>query len=203
MHRRWFLNRTNAEFVSYLSRSASISPVFSQILINRGIKTAAEVQDFLNPGLTGLSDPFDLQGVKQAIERIKVARRQGERVFIHGDYDADGLTATAMMVSALRTAGLDVHYFIPHRMTHGYGFNIVGVETAQKAGYNCIISHRSGETEDSFIADLAVALSAGQIKTGSVSRSDRIAKYNQLLRIESVLQDAAEFAGKSVFTKFI
>ena len=140
MHRRWFLNRTNAEFVSYLSRSASISPVFSQILINRGIKTAAEVQDFLNPGLTGLSDPFDLQGVKQAIERIKVARRQGERVFIHGDYDADGLTATAMMVSALRTAGLDVHYFIPHRMTHGYGFNIVGVETAQKAGAKLIIT---------------------------------------------------------------
>jgi single-stranded-DNA-specific exonuclease len=140
MHRRWFLNRTNAEFISYLSRSASISPVFSQILINRGIKTAAEVQDFLNPGITGLSDPFDLQGVKQAIERIKVARRQGERVFIHGDYDADGLTATAIMVSALRTAGLDVHYFIPHRMTHGYGFNIVGVETAHKAGAKLIIT---------------------------------------------------------------
>ena len=140
MHRRWFLNRTNAEFVSYLSRSASISPVFSQILINRGIKTAAEVQDFLNPGITGLSDPFDLQGVKQAVERIKVARKQGERVFIHGDYDADGLTATAIMVSALRTAGLDVHYFIPHRMTHGYGFNIVGVETAQKAGATLIIT---------------------------------------------------------------
>jgi enolase len=77
------------------------------------------------------------------------------------------------------------------------------VETAQKAGYNCIISHRSGETEDSFIADLSVALSAGQIKTGSVNRSDRIAKYNQLLRIESILQDAAEYAGKSVYSKFI
>ena len=140
MHRRWFLNRTNAEFISYLSRSASISPIFSQILISRGIKTAAETQDFLNPGIAGLSDPFDLQGVKEAVERIKVARKQGERVFIHGDYDADGLTATAIMVSALRTAGLDVHYFIPHRMTHGYGFNIVGVETAKKAGAKLIIT---------------------------------------------------------------
>jgi len=140
MHKRWFLNRTNAEFISYLSRTASVSPVFSQILINRGIKTAAEVQDFLNPGITGFSDPFDLHGVKEAIERIKVARRQGERVFIHGDYDADGLTATAIMVSALRSAGLDVHYFIPHRMTHGYGFNIVGVETARKAGATLIIT---------------------------------------------------------------
>ncbi len=140
MHRRWFLNRTNAEFISYLSRAASVSPVFSQILINRGIKTAAEVQAFLNPGVAGLSDPFDLQGVKEAVERIKAARKQGERVFIHGDYDADGLTATAIIVSALRTAGLDVHYFIPHRMTHGYGFNVIGVETAQKAGAKLIIT---------------------------------------------------------------
>ncbi len=140
MHRRWFLNRTNAEFISYLSRAASISPVFSQILINRGIKTPAEVQDFLNPGITGLSDPFDLPGMREAVDRIKNARRQGEKVFIHGDYDADGLTATTIMVSALRTAGLDTHYFIPHRMTHGYGFNIVGVETAQKAGATLIIT---------------------------------------------------------------
>ncbi len=140
MHRRWFLNRTNAEFVSFLSRSASISLVFSQILINRGIKTAAEVQDFMNPGITGLSDPFDLQGVKEAVERIKVALKQGERIFIHGDYDADGLTATAIMVSALRTAGLDVHYFIPNRMIHGYGFNITGVEAAHKAGAKLIIT---------------------------------------------------------------
>lgn len=77
------------------------------------------------------------------------------------------------------------------------------VETAQKAGYNSVISHRSGETEDSFIADFAVAMNAGQIKTGSLSRSDRIAKYNQLLRIESSLQDAAEFAGKNVFNKYL
>ena len=140
MHRRWVHNRTNAEFISYLSRTASISPVFSQILINRGVKTAAEVQDFLHPRVTGLSDPFGLQGIKPAIERIKAAHRQGERVFVHGDYDADGLTATAIMVSALRTSGLDVHYFIPHRMTHGYGFNIAGVEAAGKTGAKLILT---------------------------------------------------------------
>jgi enolase len=69
---------------------------------------------------------------------------------------------------------------------------------AQKAGYGAIISHRSGETEDAFIADLAVALNAGQIKTGSASRSERIAKYNQLLRLESQLGSKASFAGASV-----
>jgi enolase len=70
---------------------------------------------------------------------------------------------------------------------------------AKRAGYRNVISHRSGETEDSTIADLAVATNAGQIKTGSASRSDRIAKYNQLLRIEEELGDAAMFPGKSIF----
>ena len=65
------------------------------------------------------------------------------------------------------------------------------IEMAHNAGFNSIISHRSGETEDSTIADIAVATNAGQIKTGSLSRSDRIAKYNQLLRIEEQLGDLA------------
>jgi enolase len=76
---------------------------------------------------------------------------------------------------------------------------IDAIELARKAGYNSIISHRSGETEDTFIADLAVATAAGQIKTGSASRTDRIAKYNQLLRIEEQLGAAARFPGKSIF----
>jgi enolase len=76
---------------------------------------------------------------------------------------------------------------------------IDAIELARKAGYNSIISHRSGETEDTFIADLAVATAAGQIKTGSASRTDRIAKYNQLLRIEEELGAFARFPGKSIF----
>jgi len=70
---------------------------------------------------------------------------------------------------------------------------------AKKAGYTCVVSHRSGETEDTFIADLAVATNAGQIKTGSASRSERIAKYNQLLRIEEELGDLAVFNGRKAF----
>jgi enolase len=70
------------------------------------------------------------------------------------------------------------------------------IAMARHASYACIISHRSGETEDSTIADLAVGTSAGQIKTGSASRSDRVAKYNQLLRIEEELGPAAKYAGR-------
>ena len=72
------------------------------------------------------------------------------------------------------------------------------IEAAQKAGYRVVISHRSGETEDTTIADIAVATNAGQIKTGSLSRSDRTAKYNQLIRIEEELGAAARYAGKSI-----
>ena len=73
------------------------------------------------------------------------------------------------------------------------------VETAKRAGYTAIISHRSGETEDTTIADLAVATNAGQIKTGAPSRTDRVAKYNQLLRIEEDLLDSSDYLGKAAF----
>jgi enolase len=74
------------------------------------------------------------------------------------------------------------------------------VRTAQEAGYTAVMSHRSGETEDTTIADLAVATGCGQIKTGAPSRSDRVAKYNQLLRIEEELGERATFPGLSAFT---
>ncbi|PZF79613.1 phosphopyruvate hydratase [Jiangella anatolica] len=76
------------------------------------------------------------------------------------------------------------------------------VSLAQRSGFTCMISHRSGETEDTTIADLAVATNAGQIKTGAPARSERVAKYNQLLRIEEELDDAARYAGASAFPRF-
>jgi enolase len=73
------------------------------------------------------------------------------------------------------------------------------IEMAKRAGYTAVISHRSGETEDTTISDIAVGTNAGQIKTGSLSRSDRIAKYNQLLRIEEDLGDVASYPGRDAF----
>ena len=75
------------------------------------------------------------------------------------------------------------------------------MEMAKRAGYTCVISHRSGETEDATIADIAVGTNAGQIKTGSASRTDRIAKYNQLVRIEEELGDLAVYAGLKAFKR--
>ena len=75
------------------------------------------------------------------------------------------------------------------------------IDIAKNNKYSCVISHRSGETEDTFIADLSVATNSGQIKTGSMTRSDRVAKYNQLIRIESDLKNNSRYAGKSILKK--
>ena len=146
MHRRWFVNRTNKEYISYLSKTASVSPVLAQILINRGIKTSEEINDFLNPAISKLSDPFDIPGINIAVEKIMDASKRGERVFVHGDYDVDGLSATAIIFKALTMLGIDCSYFIPHRMEHGYGFNLSSLEEAKQTGAKLIITVDCGIT---------------------------------------------------------
>lgn len=146
MHRRWLVNRTNPEYIQYVSRTASVSSVLAQILINRGFKSPGEISSFLNPDISQLSDPFDIQGMKTAVDRIIAASKRGEKVFIHGDYDADGLSSTAIMLKALKMLGIDCCYFIPNRMEHGYGFNPPSVKNAEQLGANLIITVDCGIT---------------------------------------------------------
>ncbi|MGQ9570566.1 MAG: single-stranded-DNA-specific exonuclease RecJ [Thermodesulfovibrionales bacterium] len=152
MDSRWFVNRTNKEYINYLSKVTSLTPAVTQILINRGLKTASDISDFLNPRLTNLSDPFELSGVEIAVERIREALRRNERVLVHGDYDADGLVSTAIMVHALRQLGSDVHYFIPHRALHGYGFNPSGLQRAKEIGASLVITVDCGITSFDTVA---------------------------------------------------
>ncbi len=141
-------------------------------------------------------------------------------VSIEDPFHEDDWTGFKRLTSAIGTeiqvVGDDLYVTNPERLNRGIieasgnailiKVNQIGtltetmqaIEMAQKAGFGVIISHRSGETEDSFIADLAVATNAGQIKTGSLSRSDRLAKYNQLLRIEEELDRTALYAGRTI-----
>jgi len=132
------------------------------------------------------------------------------------DWDS-WIALTAKLADKVQIVGDDLFVTNPKRLKRGIDLKIgnsilikvnqIGtltetldtIEMAKRAGYTCVISHRSGETEDSTIADIAVATNAGQIKTGSLSRSDRIAKYNQLLRIEEELGDQAIFSGLDTF----
>jgi len=139
MH-QWFIRKTNPDFIQYFSRTASISPILAQVLVNRGINSPEKARAFLNPDLHTLSDPYTLPDMDRAVQRIRTAADKGERVLIHGDYDADGLTATAIMLLTLSKLGIEAGFFIPNRFDHGYGFNSEAIETAVFSGTNLIIT---------------------------------------------------------------
>ncbi|GLX98826.1 phosphopyruvate hydratase [Herbidospora sp. NEAU-GS84] len=146
--------------------------------------------------LVSIEDPFDEEdwaGWKTLTDSI------GGKVQIVGDdlfvtnperlqRGIDSATANALLVKVNQIGTLTE--------------TLDAVDLAHRSGYRCMMSHRSGETEDVTIADLAVAVNAGQIKTGAPARSDRVAKYNQLLRIEELLDDAARYAGRKAFPRF-
>jgi single-stranded-DNA-specific exonuclease len=146
MHRRWVVNRTNREYITYLSKTASISPVLAQILVNRGIKTPEAISSFLNPHTSSLSDPFLMEGMAAAVERINLAAQKNERVLVHGDYDVDGISATAITLKAIHLCGIDCRYFIPDRMKHGYGFKPLAVQYAKQIGAKLIVTVDCGIT---------------------------------------------------------
>jgi enolase len=125
-----------------------------------------------------------------------LTRALGERVQLIGD---DIFVTNTELLARGIDAGVANAILIKLNQIGTLTETMEAIELARSAGYLSIISHRSGETEDTFIADLAVASGAGQIKTGSVSRTDRVAKYNQLLRIEEQLGDAAEYPGGAVY----
>ncbi|PNG97929.1 Enolase 1 [Streptomyces malaysiensis] len=164
-------------------------------------RTAAEMTSYYAElvdayPLVSIEDPLneeDWEGWKTITEQL------GDKVQLVGDdlfvtnperlsRGIDSDTANALLVKVNQIGSLTE--------------TLDAVELAQRSGYKCMMSHRSGETEDVTIADLAVATNCGQIKTGAPARSERVAKYNQLLRIEEILDDAAVYAGRSAFPRF-
>ncbi|MGH7265740.1 MAG: phosphopyruvate hydratase [Candidatus Rokuibacteriota bacterium] len=129
---------------------------------------------------------------------IQLTRRLGARLQLVGD-DLF-VTNPTRLADGIRLAAANA-ILVKVNQIGTLTETLEAVELAKSAGYGVVISHRSGETEDTFVADLAVGVNAGQIKTGSLSRSDRVAKYNQLVRIEEWLGDAARWPGPAVFER--
>ena len=140
MNRNWLVSKTNPEFLEYLSKQTSISKVLAQVLVNRGMNNEDLIKEFLDPSLSKIHDPFLMPDMSTAVERIKMAVDRNETVFIHGDYDADGVTATALLVSAFKKIGLKTSYHIPNRMTEGYGLSNKGIQNAKQFGAGLIIT---------------------------------------------------------------
>ncbi|APD07102.1 phosphopyruvate hydratase [Flavobacteriaceae bacterium UJ101] len=161
--------RTSAEQVAYLAELAEKYPIIS-------------IEDGM--------DENDWDGFKQLTDKI------GDKIQIVGD---DLFVTNPEILARGIESGTANSILIKVNQIGTLSETIAAVQMAQKAGYTTVMSHRSGETEDNTIADLAVALNTGQIKTGSASRSDRMAKYNQLLRIEEILDDTAIYPQKKAF----
>ncbi len=163
------LQLTSAQFTDYLANLADQFPIVS-------------IDDGMAEG--------DWDGWKLLTERL------GAQVQIVGD---DLFVTNTKILKEGIQKGIANSILIKINQIGTLSETFAAIEMAKRAGYTAVISHRSGETEDSTIADIAVGLNAGQIKTGSLSRSDRIAKYNQLIRIEEDLGDTASYPGRETF----
>lgn len=165
----------------------------------KGVKRTSEEQATY---LAELSEKYPIISIEDGMDENDwegwklLTEKAGHRVQLVGD---DLFVTNVERLSKGINQGIANSILIKVNQIGTLSETIAAVEMAHRAGYTSVMSHRSGETEDNTIADLAVALNTGQIKTGSASRSDRMAKYNQLLRIEEALEDQAYFPGKSAF----
>jgi single-stranded-DNA-specific exonuclease len=125
---RWSLAPPNLLLAEQLARTVGVSPLLAQCLLNRGLSEPRVIGEFLDPKLRQLSDPFLIPNLEVAVNRLCEARERGEPVVIFGDYDVDGVTATALLLEVLESLGWTVHAYLPHRMDEGYGLSREAVE---------------------------------------------------------------------------
>lgn len=144
--RRWSRKSADPAVVGELSRYLGVGRYLATILVNRGHAGPAEANDFLEPALAGLHDPFLLAGVSAAVERLVTARARQETVCVYGDYDVDGVTATALLIDFFRRVGIRCRYHIPHRMEEGYGLSREGLAAIAADGAGLVVSVDCGIT---------------------------------------------------------
>ena len=147
MHRpkRWIIDPPHQEAPALAGRLKT-SPVIAQILLNRGISQPEDCFNFLRPSLKCLHDPALIPNLMKAADRIARAIRDKEKIVVYGDYDVDGITATAILWHAIRTLGGEADYYIPHRIDEGYGLNTVAISEIIDAGAKVIITVDCGVT---------------------------------------------------------
>ncbi|WP_027407925.1 single-stranded-DNA-specific exonuclease RecJ [Anoxybacteroides tepidamans] len=141
---RWDVKRPCADKINELTRQLNIAPLLASLLINRGIDTAEAADAFLYPAKQSFYDPFLLDGMDVAVARIQQAVRDGEKILVFGDYDADGVSSTTVMLSALKEIGANVDFYIPNRFTEGYGPNEKAFRMAKEQGISLIITVDTG-----------------------------------------------------------
>jgi len=132
--------------VDELAKSIGIPNIIVKILLNRGLETGEQIQSFIDPKMDDLADPFKIDGMDKAVERLVDALRNNEKIMVYGDYDVDGITASALMFLVLNKLGAQVVYYLPNRLVEGYGLSEDGINEAIEKGVTLIVTVDTGVT---------------------------------------------------------
>lgn len=138
--KHWQIKQSNPSLQDVFNKSLDVSPIISQLIINRGITDIQIAKAFLKGDVSELFNPFLMDGMHESVQRLKRAIENKEKVLIHGDYDTDGITSIALLVSVLRNFGMEPYYYIPDRLTEGYGLSEEGVKEAVRRKVSLVIT---------------------------------------------------------------
>lgn len=141
---RWSIGSADPKAADALSQALNVSPLIARLLAVRGLTDIAHATRFLHGGTDQMHDPFLLDGMADAVKRIRLAMDAGEKIRVYGDYDADGVSSTTLMVHLLRQMNCSFDYYIPHRVHEGYGLNIPALDAAKEQGVNLIVTVDTG-----------------------------------------------------------
>lgn len=142
-HKRWIIADADKEKASLLSEKLNIDPFIAFLLVSRGIDDELSASDFLSDSCA-FSSPYSLKDMDKAVSRINAALENDEKICIYGDYDCDGVTSTALLYTFFESLGADVTYFIPNRLTDGYGMNMSAIDKIKSLGTDLIITVDNG-----------------------------------------------------------
>ncbi|MGN1203343.1 MAG: single-stranded-DNA-specific exonuclease RecJ, partial [Eubacterium sp.] len=142
-HKKWIVADADKEMASLLSEKLNIDPFIAFLLVSRGIDNELSASDFLSSSCA-FTSPYSLADMDKAVARINDALDNGEKICIYGDYDCDGVTSTALLYTFLESIGADVIYFIPNRLTDGYGMNMSAIDGIKAKGTDLIITVDNG-----------------------------------------------------------
>lgn len=141
---RWQLATYKEALAEEIAAACSISPLIARLLVIRGIDTVEKARSFLHVDVEQFHDPYLLDGMEKSVRRIREAIQNGEKICIYGDYDADGVSSTALMVHTMRQLGADFDYYIPDRFKEGYGLNNQALEYLSQSGFRLIVTVDTG-----------------------------------------------------------
>lgn len=163
-----------------LARAIGVPAPIARLLVRRGFETVDDARSFLEPSLDQLHDPFRMRDMDRAVDRIERAISSGERIAVYGDYDVDGITATALLVRYLRWRGASVEYYIPHRIEEGYGLSIAGMNSLRERGAELVITCDCGVTAVDEI-DAATSIGMDVIVTDHHEPGEKLPSATALL----------------------